>query len=36
MKASGEGAGTKAGLGIEESRDWVDKTQVLPHNVKIL
>ena len=30
MKASGEGAGTKAGLGVEESR--ADETQEAPHN----
>ena len=32
MKASGEGAGTKAGLGVEESR--ADKTQKAPQREK--
>ena len=32
MKASGEGAGTKAGLGVEESR--ADETQEAPRNAK--
>ena len=32
MKASGEGAGRKAGLGVEESR--ADKTQKAPYNAK--
>ena len=30
MKASGDGAGTKAGLGVEELR--ADKTQEVSHN----
>jgi len=30
MKATGEGAGTKARLGVEESR--ANKTQEAPHN----
>ena len=32
MKASGEGAGTKAGLRVEESR--ADETQEAPRNAK--